>query len=251
MLQTDNDTQSTGMFADPVVRRMAWVGALVLLVFLITVVSALFFGILNPPAPRTAVERELALAEAKIDAESLAPEDWYAYITALVSSGQYGKAERMIETARVGGFEDPAKQYLGVAQVQLDLARGRWEDALSHSEAAMRALEEQLEVEKARYEETGKPTTMIAEGLGRNNDALHLNRAEAFEKLGRTDEAIAELDAYLENNERAADILAWRGDLKADAGDTASAIDDYRSALEYTPGDAELLSRLENLGADR
>ncbi|MHB1340838.1 MAG: tetratricopeptide repeat protein [Coriobacteriia bacterium] len=239
----------SGMFADPLVRRLGWIAGIMIVLFLATVVSALTFGVINPPAPRTALEKDLALAETKVDAGSIVPQDWFDYISALIGSEQYTKAERMIQAARDREIEDPAKQYLLVAQVRLDIARGEYEEALMSSDAAMNALEAQLKVETDRYEKTKKPTTMIADGLGENYETLRLNRAEALEALGRLDEAIVELDEYLTKNERAADILVWRGDLKATAGDADGAIADYKAASVYMPGDEALLEKLEGLGA--
>lgn len=238
-------------FADPVVRKMAWVAALVVVAFLATVVSALFFGIINPPAPRTAMERDLAIAEARIESAeaTLTSQDWYTYANALVSAGQYSKAERTIETAVGSGLEDPSKQYFGLVKTRLAIAREDFETALEESEIAMTALEAQMEVERQAYEATGKPSTMIADGLGENYQTLQLLRAEAFEALGRYDEAIAELDAYLEKNARAADILVWRGDLKAASGDREGARADYNSASTYLPGDQALAGKLADLGA--
>jgi len=237
------------MFDDPVVRRLAWTGAIVFVAFLATVASALAFGVINPPAPRTAVEQDLAIAETKIDAGSTAAVDWFDYISALIASGQYSKAGRMIDAATEAGYEDPAKQYLLVAKVRLDLLRGDYELALADSELAMQALEAQLKIELERYEQTKQPTTMIADGLGENYEILRLNRAEAYEELGRLDEAIAAVDGYLAENTRAADIIVWRGDLKAELGDTAGAMNDYREASTYLPGDEGLATKLEGLGA--
>ena len=240
-----------GIFADPVVRRLAWVGAVMLVAFLATVASALFFGVLNPPAPRTAVERDLALAEGRIESAetTLTPQDWYQYTTALVASEQYTKAERMIQTARDGGFEDPRKQYLGIAQVRLDLAREDWERALEHADAAMKALEDQRALDQTEFEATQKASSLVSEGLGENYDILRLNRAEALQELGRLDEAIATLDDYIEVNPRAADILVWRGDLKVETGDTAGAVEDYEAASVFQPGDEELAKKLKDVGA--
>lgn len=235
--------------ADPVVRRLAWIGAIVGVVFLATVASALVLGVLNPPAPRTAVERDLNLAESQIDEGSTDPEVWYTYVGALISTEQYSKAERTIERAREAKIENPAKQYMLLAQTRLDVEREEYAQAIKDSDAAIAALEKQLAAEQKEFEGTKKPTTMIAEGLGTSYEALQLLRAEAFEALGKTPEAIKSLDAYLELNARAADILVWRGDLKAASDDTAGAIEDYKAASQYMPGDTELQEKLTKLGA--
>jgi len=209
----ERPARGNSMFADPLVRTMGWAGAFMLVAFLATIVGALFFGILDPPAPRTAVERDLAIAASKIESNeaSATSEDWYDYADALVASGRYSKADRVIQAARSGGFEDPAKQYFGLVETRLAIARGDFELALKESETAMKALESQLRVEEEAYEATKRPSVMIAEGLGENYQTLQLLRAEAFEALERYGEAVGELDAYLEKNTRAADILVWRG----------------------------------------
>lgn len=239
------------MFADPTVRRMAWVGAIMLVAFLATVVGALFFGILNPTAPRTAVERDLAIAADKVESNeaSATPEDWFKYATALISSEQYSRAERIIDRARENGVEDPTKQYMGLAQVRLDMARAEYESAIEHADEAMKALEVQYEVERERFEATKQASAFYAAGLTGNYDLLRLSKAEALDELGRTEDAIVELDGYLSNNERAADILVWRGDLKAELGDASGAIADYQAAAVYLPGDEDLAEKLEKLGA--
>jgi tetratricopeptide (TPR) repeat protein len=239
------------MFTDPLVRRMGWAGAFMLVAFLATIVGALFFGILDPPAPRTAVERDLSIAQAKIESNeaSATPEDWYNYATGLIATEQYSKAQRILDTARANEIEDPTKQYLGLAQVRLDLARKEYERAIEHADEAMRALETQYAIEKERFEATQQGSAMLAEGLAGNYDRLRLSKAEALEELGRFDEAIVDLNGYLENNERAADILVWRGDLKARTGDTSGAIADYEAASTFMPGDEALVAKLEKLGA--
>lgn len=237
-----------GAFADPVVRRLSWLGALMLVAFLLTVVSALVMGVINPPAPRTAVERDLSVARVQIDAGSTDPEVWHSYILALITTEQYSKAERTIAQAEEAKIENPAKQYMLLSRVRLDVARKEFDQAIKDSDAAIAALNARLKYEKEQYEATKKPTTMIAEGLGPNYETLQLLRAEAYEGLGKKADAIASLDIYINLNERAADILVWRGDLKSASGDTTGAIEDYKSASLYMPGDKALRDKLAKLG---
>jgi tetratricopeptide (TPR) repeat protein len=238
-------------FDDPVVRRLAWLAGLLVVAFLATIVSALFFGVLNPPAPRTALERELSVARARVESTDTTAtgQDWYDYSVALIAAKQYSKAERIIKQGTDGGFEDPTKQYFALAQTRLDIAQKDYEAALTHSKEGMTGLEKRYQEEQERFKATQQASDFYALGLTGNYDEFRLLRAEAFESLKRYDEAIAELDGYLTNQARAADILVWRGDLKVKAGDKQGAVADYENASMYMPGDTALAKKLEDLGA--
>lgn len=238
----------TGMLSDPLVRRMVYGSFFLVIIFLATVVSALWFGVLNPPAPRTSVERELMLAERLVSSNSSDPKAWDAYVSALIASKQYAKAQDVVNKAKRAKIDDPAKQYFGLAQVRLDMADEDYSKAIKNADETIKALEKQLEVETKKYKATGNPTTMTSEGLGSTYESLLLLKAEAYEKLGKDKQAIESLDKYLILNPRAADILVWRGDLKMAIGDKKGAGVDYKDASQYVRGDKELEAKLRDAG---
>ena len=133
--------------------------------------------------------------------------------------------------------------------MRLGLAREDFAAALAAADAGIGTLEEQYAADLERFEQTKQASVLVAENMGANYDTLLLGKAEALEQLGRVDDAIAALDTYLTRNQRAADILVWRGDLKALGGDSSGAIADYRAAAPFMPGDEALAEKLADLGA--
>lgn len=238
------------IFNDPVVRRMGLVAAVVVLLYLATVVGSLFMGLIGPnTAPRTAVEQRLSVSRAEVEAGSQDPVVWAAYIDALIAQKQYSRAQTMIDRAVAAKYEDPTKQYFGLAQASLDLARQNYTQAIKSADTAMKALEKKRDEVVAQYLKDSKPAVMSTGELGDNYYLLLQVKAEAYEKLGKTPEAIAALDTYLVQYPRAADILEWRGDLKVDAGDNQGALVDYKDASQYMPGDTDLEKKIAETGA--
>jgi tetratricopeptide (TPR) repeat protein len=246
---TSEPRRRSGFFADPVARAMAWVTGLLVMAYLATVVGALIFGMLGNAAPRTAVEQRLMVNRAAVEAGSQDPVVWSLYIDALISDGQYGRAQTMIDRAVTARYEDPAKQYFGLERARLDLARKQYEQAVKDADTTLKALivQRDKEVEAART--SGTPTSMSSGDLGENYFTLLQVKAQALEGLGRSSDAIAVLDEYLLAKPRDADILVWRGDLKVTAGDATGALADYKDASRYLPGDTDLQKKIAETGA--
>jgi tetratricopeptide (TPR) repeat protein len=241
----------SGFFGDPVVRMLAWLTGLLIMAYLATVVGALYFGVLGNPAPRTAVEQRLMVNRSEVEAGSQDPVVWSHYIEALIADGQYGRAETMIDRALAAKYEDPTKQYFGLARARLDLARRRYAEAIKDADAAMASLTEMRDKAVAQFRLDGSPSAMSTGDLGDVYYALLQVKAQALEESGRGPEAIDVLDSYLTSRPRDADILVWRGDLEAAAGDYAAAVADYKEASRYMPGDADLQRKIAETGASR
>lgn len=237
-----------GMFEDPVVRRMAMVATGLVVVFLLTVLSALVSGVLAPTGPRTLAEKELAVGRAAVSQGSTDTAVWGGYIATLISQGDYGRAGRLITDGRASMSESSTADFY-LAEARLYNAQEKYEEVIRVADEGMKLLDEDLEARKAAG---GKVA------LGANLRGQHPNfwifalvKADAYRDLEDWENAIEQYDIYIERNPGAADILIDRGNAKVETGDTKGAEADFRKALKFIPDNAEALAGLDRIGVDR
>lgn len=237
------------MFDDRTVRTMGFLAIGLVIFYLLVVLSALSLGMLNTGLPQTAAERDLGLARVKVQSGSTVERDWAVYAQALADSKQYGRAQGIIDQAKKARLVDPRAQHLVLAQTRLYLAQEQWTKAISAADAGMRLLQKQFDADSAKLKESGTASTMTALGLGENYFALLSIKASALEELGKDDELLKTLDKYITAKPRAADMLEWRGDVRARLGDKQKAVADYKEARQYLGEDnAAIDEKLEKLG---
>ncbi len=233
------------MFDDPLVRRMTFVAAGLVIVFLATVVGALVTGLLLPSGPRTLTEKEIAVAGEAVRAGSTDPEVWGTYIAALVDGGQYGRARSVIEDAR-RSIDDSGTAEIPLGEARLYSAQGQYERAIESVDEVKRILEADLETRLAsggRIREAA-----LLDGLHPNYDIAALLKAYALVELGRHEDAVDEFTIFLERNRGASDVLVDRGNANREAGDTAAAEADYREAMRFIPDMPQAVEGLESIG---
>ncbi len=68
--------------------------------------------------------------------------------------------------------------------------------------------------------------------------------------MGDSARAIEQYTTFLYYQPTAANIYVRRGDVKADAGDSAGAEADYREALRFVADDQAALAGLKKIGAE-
>lgn len=243
--QVSRTTRRASIFRDPVVRVLAW-GALGLVVlYLVAIVSALVLGVLGSTAPRTVVERNARVYEAMVQESPDDVTGWRRYIGVLIETGQTAAAQDAIDRA-LQTVDETESQEISAAQAELYFNTGRYEEAIEIADQVRSRLLSYYEQAKAQPD---SPESRGAE-IHENYWAVVLMKAEAYVKLGDTSSAIAQLDEYLAERPTSADILIRRGYLKIDIGDNAGAEADFRSALQYLPGDEAALEGLERIGVD-
>jgi len=236
------------MFDDPMVRTLGYFAFGLTVIFLITALSAVLTGVTDRGGPRSLAEREVAVAGAAVSQGSKDPAVVGTYIAALISSGQYGRAEREIATARKS-IDDSTTAEFTLAEARVLSARGKYQEAIRAGERALKQIDD------------AHQTTIKAGGekarVARNN-GLHANYfdatlliAYAHRDLKQWDKAIASFDVYIKANPSAADILIDRGNAKIEVGDKAGAEQDFRTALKYIPDSEEALSGLSRIGVTR
>jgi len=252
--QSQNDSparlapRKRSMFDDPLVRTLGFVAFGLVVAFLIIALSAVLTGVTDRSGPRSLAEREVAVAGAAVSAGTKDPAVIGTYIAALISSGQYSRAEREIATARKS-IDDSATAEFTLAEARVLSARGKYQEAIRAAERAQKQINTahqavlKLGGEKARVAQN--------DGLHDNYYAAVLVIAYANRDLKQWDKAIASFDTYIEANPSAADILIDRGNAKIEVGDKAGAEADFRTALKYIPDSEEALAGLSRIGVKR
>jgi len=246
--QRRRSSEPTGIFRDPVVRRMTYIAFGLVILFLITVASALITGVLGSNAPRTLSEKELAVYGAAVREGSVNPEVWATYISALVDAGQYGRAAGVIADAR-RSIDDSRTADISVAEARLFAAQNKTEQAIAAADAAMKQIKDNWEARLAAGGNVAAGARV--DGLPANYYTAILIKAYIYRDAKDYSAAIEQFDLYLEKYPTAADILIDRGLAKIEVGDTAGAEADLRSGLKFDPGNAQALEALESIGASR
>lgn len=238
-------TARPSIFLDPMVRRMTWIAVGLVIVFLLLVLSALLTGVIGSTGPRTLAERELAVSRAAVESGSTNPDDWSAYIAALIENRQYGRAKSVIKQGRES-VNDSQTADFALAEARLYRAQKKYEDAIDAADKAMK----QIKSEHDKLVAAGGPQSKTVEVLGLDDNYYDaaLVKAYSYESLGEYDKAIEQFDIYIKKTAGAADILVDRGRAKIKTGDTAGAEDDFRTALKFIPNDPEALKGLDEIG---
>lgn len=234
------------MFRDPVVRALAILAGLLVVLYLVTVVSALVMGLMNPTEPRTRGERDLQYFELAAMQDPANAKVWRDYIDSLMATRQYMKAQSVIDQA-AAAIDQSGTQDIAYAQARLYLATKKYDQAITSADELREKLKKYHDAAKKKRDSPESKGQEINE----NYYGALLVKAEAFEALEDPEQALESLDAYLERYETAADILIWRGEIRASTGDTEGAEEDFQAALQFLPNDPNALDGLEKIGAEQ
>lgn len=238
--------QRNSMWRDPVVRTLAWVSVVLVILYLATIVGALFMGVMSPSEPRTRGERDVRYYEILIQKTPKDTNLWKSYIDSLVKTKQYLKAQDVIDRAKKS-VDQKSTQDISAAQANLYIARKDYDAAIKTADDARKKL-------KAYYAEAvKKPGSAEAKGLEihENYWDMLLVKSEALSGKGDAKGAIKVLDEYIKEKYTASDALVRRGQLKAEIGDKKGAEKDFRKALTFIPDDAAALEGLKQIGVEK
>ena len=245
--------QKRSMWDDRVVRTMAFGAVSLVILFLVTIISALYFGFIGgEPAPRTALEREVMAWESvtrSLDTSATA-EQWQNFTLALITDSQLQRAQQVIA-------EVNAKPQIDQSQgANMLYCTGVLQSAQGNDDQALDTFAEVMEITLTAYEEElnreddGTPNWAMATGLHDNYYFSALDRARILRVQERWSEGIEMLDLYLADHPQAAGVFADRAYLKAQAGDVAGAEEDYREALRFVSDMPEALEGLREIGVE-
>jgi tetratricopeptide (TPR) repeat protein len=205
-------------------------------------------GVVNPPAPRTALEARTDLIETYLQTSPKNGKVWADYIVAQTNLGLYAQAEKAFKDAQVALAELPDQM------IQADLA---WAQSLmlqARPEEALAQADLVIANDPAALAALGKDNPeMIALGILTTGmlAPAHVVRGNSLVALGRWAEAAEAYTAAIEIDPRAADLLGLRAAAYLEAGEPDKARADAEEALRFLPDDARALRVLEELGDAR
>ena len=234
---------------DPVTRWLTIGIFAVIVLALATVVSALFFGVVNPSGPpRTEVEQQLLNYSADVDSGKADTQTFAKYADALIQAGQYSKAQSTLDVALKSAKTD--KSYLYAEQAELYFATKRYQDTVTTADKAITEANAEITLFKRANKAANRTEDAGLHTPDSYGQAAFV-KASALVSLKRPQDAIAAYDEYLKVSPNDSDVLVLRGDLKAQAGDTAGAQKDYRAALTFVPDYQPALDGLAKIGASK
>lgn len=240
--------RKSSIFDDPVVRKMAFAAVGILILFLVTVVSALVTGVIQPGGPRTALERDISVTGAAVRAGTTDTSVWARHISALILDGQLGRAENILATAKAS-LDDSATADIVLSEARLLRAQGQYEEALEVADAARAQIREHHEKQLAEGGVIANAARLA--GYHDNYYIALIVKADIYRDMEQWERVLEQYNDFIESNPGAADILTARGNVKFEMGDRTGAEADYREALRFYPDYEEALAGLERIGSSQ
>lgn len=218
---------------DPVESALQFAILGVIILGLVGLAYLLFTGVINPPAPRTALEAQLITVREAAKGNPASGKVWADYVTALVAVDDLGTAESEYKKA-AGVLEGDQLLLLQIAGIDLYLAQEDYEKAFELAEDTV-ALEAAERAEAVRQQmEAGVHADPKLYGPEIATDT-YLGHARAAAALGKWEVVVASLTTALEYTPRAADLYFLRGEAYSELGETDKAIADFNETLRFDP----------------
>jgi tetratricopeptide (TPR) repeat protein len=234
---------------DNVVRVLLGVILVAVALVITVVLYALIAGVINPPAPRTAVEFALQRSEAAVKARPGSGKDWADYVTLLMQTGDMGEAKKQLKKAR-RLVKDKTLVYLNNVDMAILVSESKFKEAYAASDGYLKFDEKVRGDAIKEYGARGIVVTPeVVAGQNQVTAELLTYRARAAAGLKKYDKALEALDFALQSSPGASDILVLRAAVHIQAGDKKAAIADFREALTYIPDYQPALDGLKALGA--
>ena len=201
-----------------------------------------YVSLARPAVPRTSIERRVMMLGAEVARDPGNAEAWVGYVSGLAASGQRAAALRAIGSA-LRALEDDSPVL--ALRAQLEHQAGNDATAL---ETASETVTAALAYRKQRLEDMRRKGVVPAPEPSEAIIDAELVVAEIRLTRGEYAAAVKACTAALQENPTMADVLAMRGDARARSGDRKGASKDYRSALQYDPGNLEAVTGLRAIG---
>lgn len=234
---------------DPVVRWLTLAIVGVVILWAVSMLSAMLFGLFTPPvAPRTAAERDLMVLTATVQSGKAKTQTYAQYIGTLISAGQLSKAQEALDQALKTTKVD--KSYLYARQADLLLAQKDYQGTVEAADKAMAEAEKELKAFMDENVRNNRKRTAAAQIPSSYKESA-LAKAIALVASKDHANAIKSFDLYLKQSPTDSDILVQRGLSKIEVNDKDGAAKDFRTALKYIPDYEPALNGLKQIGAQK
>ena len=237
--------QSVG--ADPYIRNLLAIAALVIIGALLTMVFAVLNGVIDFNQERVTNVDEFAIARATAlsDVDGTAGNISHLAI-ALINNGQLSEANALIQDALLMEWPDTERsQGIMFAYAALAEAQGNLDLAIERYEYVMENLRKDFD---RVYASDVEPNWARGFGMHSNYYESAVAMAFIYEQKGDIEKQIEMLDIAISGMPTAADLILWRGQLKLAQGDNAGAIEDFNNTLRFLSDNEEALRGLEEAG---
>jgi tetratricopeptide (TPR) repeat protein len=220
-----------------------------ILLIIVSAMSAFVYlyltGVIDPPAPRTAIEARLEVIETYIQESPKNGKVWADYVLAHSTLSRYADAESAWQEARKELAELPDEL------IQAELA---WAQSLvlqARPEEAIEQADYVIEMDPKAVEALGKKNPMMAEMNLVETGILGpawVVKGNAAVALGEWQDAVDAYTVALEHDPRAADLMTLRAAAYYELGEHDLARADAREALKFLPDDPRAKTVLDLLG---
>ncbi len=235
--------------SDPVIRWLVLGIAAVVVVWLVTMLSAMIFGLLTPPSsPRTSAERDLMVLTGTVQSGKATTQTYAQYVGTLISAGQLAKAQQALDQALKIVKKD--KSYLYAQQADLLLAQKDYQGTVEAADKAIAEAEKELEAFMDANVKANRKRGAAAV-MPSSHSTAALAKAEALMASKDIPNAIKAFDIYIKESPADSDILVRRAQAKVEVGDKAGATKDFKAALKFIPDYQPALDGLKQIGADK
>lgn len=231
--------------------RWLVVGIFGVVILLLTfLLYGLIAGVLNPPAPRTAVEFAMQRAEATIQAKPESGRDWADYALLLYKTGDKAKAKATIKKARKV-LKNNSLVYVNNAEIEILLREGKNAEALKAADAELKYdAEERKKLDIERAKRGVKMPVEYQREMNKVTIDTLVMKARAQSALKKYDDAITSLAYAIYADPQAADVIVMRGELFLKVGNKEAAKNHFVEALKFIPDYEPALNGLKRLGVD-
>lgn len=232
---------------DPMVAILWVLIAGVIIAILAFVVAALVMGYVGSSrGAQTRSQANLDRAEADWKQQKKEPFYWSNYIDSLISAKQFSKAQDLInQMSKEFAKTDTYDYYAEASQADLYFAKKDFEGAIKQAEKAQGLMNTAY---KKLLKKDIRPNKAKAYGISSNYGEMELLRAGCYSELGKYDETVNILKAYLSSSPNEAGVWYDLGNAYVKQGNKDEARKAYDKALKFIPDDPEFKKAREELG---